>query len=70
MKTYKHFRKISRVLFGLFGVSLLLFSSCAKEKDCKCGDDLDLLVTIKQGKCEDVELSMEYGSYSMSIKCE
>ena len=67
MKTHKHIRKIGRMFIGLFSVSLLLFSSCAKEKDCKCDDGV---ITIKQGKCEDVEITYTFGDETETIKCK
>ena len=67
MKTYKYYRKFSRILFGLFTVSLVLFSSCAKEKDCKCDDGV---VTIKQGDCEDVEITYTFDDQTETIKCK
>ena len=54
MKTVKHISKVGRILFCILGIGIMALTSCAKEKDCDCDG---LTVTIKQGKCEDLELS-------------
>lgn len=69
----KNLATVGKIIFGLFGASAI-FSSCAKEKDCKCTySDGEYFYTITtKDKCENLEISYSYDGelYKYPVKCE
>ncbi len=63
-------KRFMTILLGVVGISVLA-TSCGKEKTCNCdledSPGVDIQITIKKGKCEDVKGEFEYLGYTYDI---
>ena len=69
----RNFKRFATIILGVAGISALS-SSCGKEKTCRCdledNPGVDIEITIKKGKCEDVKGDVDLYGYSYDIeKC-
>lgn len=66
----RNFKRFAAIILGVAGISAFT-SSCGKEKTCKCdledSPGVDIEITIKKGKCEDVKGEFEYLGYTYDI---
>lgn len=69
----RNFKRFATIILGVAGISALT-SSCGKEKTCRCdledNSDVNIEITIKKGKCEDVKGEFSVSGYNYDIeKC-
>ena len=60
----------------IFGVmTILAFSSCSKTKECKCiyttngTNQMESTMTIKEGKCSDMNSTISSGGFTATNTC-